>query len=106
VGGSENGPEVQRVTRFLLAFTLLLVGAFALQEPVPIPPFEGDGNSQHDGQPQWCQSKDEDGFKANCSCMPAMSDPECKTKDGGDTYKCGTYCRHACKCRRECQDTR
>jgi len=83
-------------------FALLLIcAAFALQGPAPIPPYEGDGNPSHDGQPQWCQNVDSPANKGNCDCMD-MADDQCD-KAGRNTSKCKVWCRpSSCKCRTKC----
>ncbi len=50
-----------------LALLAVVTLAMALQAPQPIPPYPGDGNSQHDGQPNHCQSHT-DRYQANCDC--------------------------------------
>ncbi|HXK07837.1 MAG TPA: hypothetical protein VMS37_35920 [Verrucomicrobiae bacterium] len=94
--------------RFVLAFSLMIITAVALQQAQPIPPFEGDGNSAHDGQPAWCQNADSGGYTHNCDCQPKMGDPECDTQGGGgESSKCSVYCRkNACRCKRHCNGTR
>ena len=93
--------------RFVLAFGLMIVTALALQQARPIPPFEGDGNSEHAAQPAWCQNSDSGGYAHNCDCQPKMGDPECTTGGGGgESSKCSVYCRkNACRCNRHCGDT-
>lgn len=95
--------------RIIPTALLLLVGALlAWQGPQPIPPFEGDGNSQHDGQPKWCSNVDTKTHSANCSCKPMMGDPECKNGEGGggESQKCKVYCRKtACRCLPGCGHT-
>jgi hypothetical protein len=94
--------------RVVLAFSLTVFAALALQQAQPIPPFGGDGDSQHDGQPAWCQNSDSGGYTHNCDCQPKMGDQECKTEGGGgESSKCSVYCRkNACRCKRHCGDTR
>jgi len=96
--------------RFVLACGLTIFTALALQQAQPIPPYEGDGDSQHNGQPAWCQNSDTGGYTHNCECQPTMGDPECKTEGGGgggESSKCSVYCRKdACRCKRHCGDTR
>lgn len=77
-----------------------------------IPPYPGDGNPQHDGQPMHCQNYHDSMFKANCDCQPhGDNKKECKDKedeDGilGSEYmpsKCKTWCRRpACHCSNGC----
>jgi hypothetical protein len=88
------------VSRMKLVVSLLLVTlAFALQ--LPIPPFEGDGNPQHDGQPKWCQSHD-DSHVHNCDCRKMECDPN-GMPGGGEHANCKVYCRpKACRCVKPC----
>lgn len=65
----------------------------------PIPPYAGDDNPQHDGQPKWCQNKAANGYRANCGCKRS-----CDRNDRGSD--CVTYCRTpACKCDHGCPQT-
>jgi hypothetical protein len=93
---------------FVLLF-VLLIGLVGWQAPQPIPPFEGDGNSMHDGQPKWCSNVDTKTHAKNCDCKPMMGDPECKDgKEGGgaETQKCKVYCRKtSCRCLPGCGHT-
>jgi hypothetical protein len=86
----------------LLLSLLLVTLAFAFQLPQPIPPFQGDGNPQHDGQPRWCQNKD-DAHLHNCECMKTACDRD--GQPGGDERPtCKVYCRrNACRCQKPCQ---
>ena len=93
--------------RVLLAAAVML----AAQSGRGIPPYEGDDNPSHDGQPKWCQRDDRGGFKANCHCKAMGGDGEgmcdgSKPAAHGDP-KCSTYCRRtACACHSECAPTR
>lgn len=89
------------------ALLFLVGGLLAWQGPKPIPPFEGDGNSQHDGQPRFCQNVDTKDFLKNCDCMPKMGDPECKSGGGGgESAKCSVFCRKkSCRCSPDCGHT-
>jgi hypothetical protein len=79
---------------------LLVAAAFSLQQPAPIPPFEGDGNPQHDGQPSYCQNFDTK-FAHNCKCID-MQDQACDRTEQ-ESAKCKVYCRkHACRCKTSC----
>jgi hypothetical protein len=102
--------------RIVIAYgMIMIVAVWALQSPRPIPPFEGDGNSQHDGQPKFCQNSDTGGYVANCRCKPSsMEDcgkkaPECDG-DGnctGESPRCSVYCRpKACRCSSYCDRTK
>ena len=67
-----------------------------------IPPYEGDDNPQHDGQPKWCQREDAGGFKKNCDCGMKCD------RDGNvaESSRCKTYCRKtACGCHGACVPT-
>jgi hypothetical protein len=92
-----------------LMFCLIVTVAVALgfqTGPKQIPPFEGDGNTQHDGQPKFCVNTGKE-FLHNCDCQPKMGDPECHDPDkGGENPKCSVYCRrNACRCQRGCEKT-
>jgi len=65
-----------------------------------IPPFGGDGNSDHDGQPSWCQARDVNGYKKNCG----ICDTKCEIgKSGEEDGRCKTYCRKGkCLCHPDC----
>jgi hypothetical protein len=65
-----------------------------------IPPFGGDGNSDHDGQPSWCQARDVNGYKKNCG----ICDTKCENgKSGEEDGRCKTYCRKGkCLCHPDC----
>ena len=100
--------EAGKHIRFLIAAILLVSGSLALQNgPRRVPPFEGDGNAQHDGQPKFCLNVDTKEFLHNCDCQPKMGDKECHEVDkGGENPKCSVYCRRtACRCQRECGKT-
>lgn len=87
--------------RLTVLFLILIASmALALQQPPrTIPPYAGDSNPQHDGQPAWCQNKDINGFKANCGCKRT-----CDANDRGSD--CKTWCRTpACKCDHGCPIT-
>jgi hypothetical protein len=87
--------------RLVLAAILLAFIAFALQAPQPIPPYAGDGNPLHDGQPAWCQNNDTAEYAHNCECM-SMTDETCE-KGMQESGKCKVYCRKkACKCKTKC----
>jgi hypothetical protein len=87
--------------RRVLAFALIGLGVLAQTGgDQPIPQYEGDSDSMHDGQPRWCQARDENGFKKNCG----ICDRRC-----GEVHndsKCKVYCRaKACRCHHECAPT-
>ncbi len=94
----------------LLSLAAVAVAAIALQAPAPkpIPPFEGDGNSQHDGQPAFCVNSDHTGWKHNCTCKGMIEPGQDRDKmcegmlpgeGGGESAKCSVYCRKtACRC--------
>ncbi len=91
----------------LAAIFILTVAAIGFQL-APIPPYEGDGNDQHDGQPKWCQNVDSKTHAHNCDCKPMAGDPECKDGEGGggESPKCKVYCRKtACRCLPGCGHT-
>lgn len=91
----------------LAACALALTVVVAWQTPQPIPPFEGDGNPQHDGQPKFCQNVDSKTHARNCDCKPHMGDKECQEPDrGAENPKCSVWCRKpACRCERDCGKT-
>ena len=90
---------------------MLLVLALALTgfDKQPIPPFPGDGNPDHDGQPLFCQNYSDKTVDANCHCK-AMNPEQCEEQqdsegegDVSESSKCKVYCRHsACKCQSGC----
>jgi len=86
-------------------FLALAWSAPAFQEAQPIPRCTGKctddvtGGDRSD-QPQWCQNKDGNGYKANCECKRS-----CDSTDRGSG--CKTYCRTSqCKCDHGCPMTR
>lgn len=85
----------------ILCFMVFAALLFAQGEnPREIPPFEGDGNSQHEGQPQFCQAEDRGGFKKNCGICDTMCGPD---KRGQEDPKCKVFCRAgACRCHLNC----
>ena len=87
---------MKTLLKILLAAALLLA-----QGGKDIPIYEGDNNPRHDGQPKFCQNKEANGYKANCSCENAKL---CEHPHGDD--KCKTHCRRsACKCAPNCMPT-
>jgi len=87
--------------------TFLLIAlaavALALQSPAPIPPFEGDGNPDHDRQPKWCQSHDDTNHVHNCDCRASHCDPGEEAPNAGESPRCKVYCRKtACRCKNPC----
>src|SRR5437016_4023385 len=95
--------------RKAIVFLFLVAAAVALQKQ-PIPPFPGDGNPQHKGQPTWCANFDTKENTRNCECQ-AMNADACKHEDeyGPDSYgednspRCKVHCRRdACQCQRHC----
>lgn len=90
--------------RLTLGMMILVVVAFALQGPAPIPPFEGDDNPAHDGQPQFCINTDTREHLHNCSCRGMQAQNNCEEEGGGESSRCKVYCRKsACKCKTDCQ---
>lgn len=93
----------------ILAISLLYSVAWAFQQ-TPIPPYGGDDNRSHDGQPMWCQNDDTKQHAHNCECLAMKrDDPECimptdeNQSQGPDGSKCKVYCRKsACRCRTHC----
>ena len=85
-----------------MKYALLLAVVFlAFAQQGQIPPYEGDGNPQHNGQPKFCQNVDSPQYVHNCECQD-MADKSCD-KSGKDTSKCATWCRKpACRCRVAC----
>jgi hypothetical protein len=86
-----------------LALFLVAALLWAQGEGREIPPFEGDGNSQHDGQPKWCQDGDRNGYKHNCACGMKCDE------DGNvvESSKCRAYCRpKSCFCSGMCSTRR
>ncbi len=89
--------------------------AVAFQREVP--PYPGDDNPSHNGQPMICLNYDTKEFTHNCSCAAMNNEDErCKSKDpeNRDDYgmphsgpyapACKTRCRHdACECKRHCE---
>jgi len=87
-----------KVAGAALLWAVLLFGQG--QGDRPIPPYEGDGNPQHDGQPRWCQATDGFGYKKNCGICDTKCGPD---GTGGESPKCKVYCRKgACRCHPEC----
>ena len=81
---------------FALLFVVGLIWA-QNNNPRDIPLFGGDDNPQHDGQPQFCQARDENGFKKNCGVCD-MTCPK-PGEEQQELPKCKTYCRKGqCKC--------
>lgn len=98
-----------------IIFLSLLTFALAAFQLQPIPPYEGDDNSQHNGQPKWCQNESDGLFAHNCDCQSTTDNGRCKRGheeeegSGPDTYdensmpRCKVHCRKdACRCRRRC----
>ncbi len=92
----------------LAAIFIIAIGAIGFQLPQP-PPYEGDGNPAHDGQPKFCINVDTDKNSHNCNCKPMVGDPECKDGGeggGGESPKCRVYCRpKSCRCLPSCGHT-
>lgn len=75
-------------------------------QKTPIPPYRGDDNPQHDGQPMYCRNYETSQEAPNCACK-AMAAPgkECPEDEnaGDEPTKCAVYCRKtACQCERRC----
>ncbi len=93
----------------LLVLLALVTAALALQQ-TPIPPYPGDDNPSHDGQPMFCQNDDTKQHAHNCECLAMHhDDPECvmptdeNQSYGSDSSKCKTFCRKtACRCKTHC----
>lgn len=86
-----------RPVRVVLVAMLTCV-AVVLQ-PIPIPPFMGDGNPQHDGQPMFCQRHDSK-YKANCK----KCERRCENGEETEDSRCATNCRRGtCECHPPCQ---
>jgi hypothetical protein len=93
-----------KTLRLFLALLALLACGFALQQHAPIPPFEGDGNSQHDGQPAFCINTDTREHLHNCSCKGMLAEHNCEENGGGESSRCAVYCRkNACQCKTDCR---
>ena len=92
------------LTRAMLSIFVLVAVGIALQEPQPIPPFEGDGNPSHEGQPSFCINVDTKEYVHNCSCRGMVADNSCGEEGGGESSRCSVFCRkHACKCVTDCK---
>ncbi len=105
-----------RVRKLLVAAAFAMLVSFAFQsQPKPIPPFGGDGNPQHDGQPEHCQNHDHNGWLHNCDCRAGEEkhcpkdgsmEPESDDGDeptGRESSKCKVYCRKdKCGCITPC----
>lgn len=97
------------ITTQILVLLALYVSAWAFQQ-TPIPPYPGDDNPSHSGQPLWCQNEGTTQHAANCACLAMhRDDPECimptdeNQSSGPDGSKCKVWCRrHACRCRTHC----
>lgn len=82
-------------------FLLLAVVFLAFAQQGQIPPYEGDGDPRHDGQPKFCQNVDSPQYVHNCECID-MADKSCD-KSAQDTSKCRVWCRKkSCNCRSVC----
>ncbi len=69
------------------------------RQPLPIPPYAGDGNPQHDGQPEWCQ-RESNHYKANCE----KCERTCDEGEESEDSRCETNCRKGtCQCHPPCQ---
>lgn len=88
--------------RILISAAIAVVALLAFQ--IPIPPTD---DSNHEGQPSWCQNQDGNGYLHNCSCRSMMADGNCGAEDkGGESPRCSVYCRkHACRCVTDCGRT-
>ncbi len=86
----------------VLSWMAVVTVALALQSPEPglIPPYPGDDDPTHNGQPMFCQREDSRRFKANCM----KCENTCENGDEVETSSCQTYCRKgACLCHPPCQ---
>ena len=99
----------QRTLTGAVALVITMGLAVAFQSPRPVPPFEGDGNPDHDGQPVHCQNFDSTAYLHNCECMAMADDPKCEEKSANtssENPKCKVYCRKtACRCKKKCRST-
>ncbi len=93
---------MRSLRRISISAVMLLAAVLLAQQPIP--PFEGDGNEQHDGQPKFCVNHDHSGYIHNCSCK-GMANKDCENempgqeKGGGESANCKVYCRKsACRC--------
>ena len=88
------------MTRWLAAFALVGLIWAQGQGGRDIPPFGGDCNKDHDGQPAWCQAIDVNGYKKNCG----ICDTKCENGNtGGEDPRCKVYCRKGkCLCHADC----
>lgn len=100
--------KLLRILSALLVFALALA-AQREQPPKPTPPFPGDGNPQHNGQPMHCQNHDHNGWLHNCDCRAEEADhcnpgdPEPSAPTGRESSKCKVYCRKDhCHCVTPC----
>lgn len=83
-------------TAYALSFACCVL---LLAQTGDIPQYEGDDNPNHNGQPKWCQARDENGFKKNCGICNHQCDGR-----GVDDHKCKVFCRaKACKCNPGCE---
>jgi len=93
-----------KTLRISIPTLLLLAVATAFQEPQPIPPYEGDDNPQHDGQPAFCINRSTREHIHNCACKGMLADHNCEQQGGGENSKCAVYCRkNACRCESDCK---
>ena len=106
--------RIQRLVFAVLLFTLI-VFAFQAPQPTPLSQHEPDGNPQHDGQPEFCQSDHRNNHAPNCECR-AMEKAHCPGPDndcgdglepdeptGRESSKCKVYCRkNMCFCASPC----
>lgn len=85
----------------VLVFALAL-SLVALQKE-PIPPYGGDDNPQHDGQPMFCVNHSNGKHAQNCSCRSMSADGEGCNPDGKESSACKVFCRKsACRCANPC----
>ena len=90
--------------RCILAVFLLVGAGVALQGPQPIPPYPGDDNPQHDGQPMFCVNVDTKEHVHNCACRGMVADDNCREEGGGESSRCKVWCRKsACRCQSDCK---
>ena len=94
-----------------------LIGMAIGFQQTPIPPYPGDDDPSHNGQPMFCQNYPTREHLHNCTCMAMGGEDErCKSKspdqdrdeegyplNGPLAKGCSTRCRkNACLCQRRC----
>lgn len=107
-----------KTTKVISFVALMLLYGTAVAFQREVPPYPGDDNPLHNGQPMICINHDTKEFVHNCSCQAMGGDDDrCKVKDpdedrnedgtprnGPYALSCKTRCRKdACECRRRCE---